>query len=80
MWWPKFSGAAVNARFEVRDIDGVATYRVNQNVTSGRWRLVCEANLSVNQPLQIKISNFGAEGAVAVDAIKLSAVGTSPRR
>lgn len=80
MWWPKVSGAAPSARFEVRDIDGIATYRVNQTVTSGRWRLVCEANLSINQPLQIKISNFGAEGAVVLDALKLSPVDSAIRR
>lgn len=69
--WPESSVFASNALFRFTDGNGVATsMRVNQKVNGGKWVSVGEYRFNVGQ-VGFSMSNAGADGTVAADAVRL---------
>ncbi len=75
MRWDAVPNAAPRAHIEIRDADGVTWVRVDQSTVKRRWRLLGTVRIAAGGQLVVRVSNAGAGGAVAVDALRLDRAG-----
>lgn len=69
--WPESSVFASNALFRFTDGNGAAaSLRLNQKVNGGKWVSVGEYAFNAG-PMAFSMSNAGADGTVAADAVRL---------
>ena len=72
LWNGRIAGkrAATDANFTVVTRSGKENYRINQNVNTGEWKLLCTAT----DPYHVSVTDK-ADGPVIIDAVKFERVG-----